>query len=184
MKCDVSAPSVQTGLLQSSERATETSKEDRVAVKFVKVVIFCAAGLVALPVILLMVAGVAMQVPAPKTEITSRKPFADYIGREYRVVGSVSALAWNDFPDKDKLLSISLMSPPLVRNRYVSYSKPLKPGQTVRIVSAWRSLTLDGFIYKYGVRLPGAGLPEELATTMKVNAHGVPDPLVYEPIEK
>ena len=109
-----------------------------------------------------------------KTEVTNRKPFADYIGREYRVVGNVSALAWNDFPDKDTILSISIMSPPLVRNRVVSYSKPLKPGQTVRIVSAWRNLTLDGFIFKCGVGLPGSGLPEGIATTMKVNAHGVP----------
>ena len=152
--------------------------------KFVKFVIFGAAGLVALPVIVLIAINVAMEVPAPQTEVTNRKPFADYIGREYRIVGDVSALAWNDFPDKDKILSISLMSPPLVSNRFVSYSKPLKPGQTVRIVSAWRSLTLDGFIHEYGVDLPGSGLPEGIATTMNVNAHGVPDPLVYEPIEK
>lgn len=40
--------------------------------------------------------------PAPRTEVTQQKPYADYIGREYRVVGDVSAYAWNDFPDKDK----------------------------------------------------------------------------------
>jgi len=152
--------------------------------KFVKFVIFGAAGLVALPGILFIAVDVAMEVPAPKTEVTNRKPFADYIGREYRVVGNVSALAWNDFPDKDKVVSISLMSPPLVRNRFVSYSRPLKPGQKLRIISAWRSLTVDGFIYKYGVGLPGSGLSEGIPTTMNVNADGVPDPLVYEPIEK
>jgi hypothetical protein len=76
------------------------------------------------------------------------------------------------------------MSPPLVRNRFVSYSKPLRSGQAVRIVSASRHFTLSGFSYQYSVDLPGSGLPEEIAITMDVNADGVPDPRVYGPIER
>jgi hypothetical protein len=74
--------------------------------------------------------------PFPVTEITHWKPYVDFIGRECGVVADVRAIAWNDLPDKAKVLSISLMSPPGVKNRFVSYVTPLKPGQRVRIVSA------------------------------------------------
>jgi hypothetical protein len=76
--------------------AFPVSRTGRVA----KFVMFGAFGLVALGAILFTALGVAMQVPAPQTEVTNRQPFADYIGREYRVVGNVSALAWNDFPTR------------------------------------------------------------------------------------
>jgi hypothetical protein len=60
----------------------------------------------------------------PETEITNRKLFADYVGREYRWWRC--ALAWNDYPDKARILSISLMSPPVVvRNRFVSRDRAL-----------------------------------------------------------
>ena len=92
--------------------------------------------------------------------------------------------AWNDFPDKAKILSISLMQPPGVRNRFVSYVTPLERGQRVRIVGAWRRFSLGGFTRHYVVSVPGAGLPEDVPITMRVNADGVPDPRVYEPIGK
>jgi hypothetical protein len=152
--------------------------------KLTKFVMFGVFGFVALGATLFTVAGIGMLIPAPRTEITNRKPFADYIGCEYRVVGNVSALAWNEFPDKDTIRSFSLMSPPLVRNRFVSYTKQLSFGQTVRIVSAWRYLTLSGYTYEYGVRLPGSGLREGTAIYMSVNSNGVPDPPIYEPIER
>jgi len=93
-------------------------------------------------------------------------------------------MAWNDFPDKAKILNVSLTSPPGAHNRFVSYSIPLKLGQRVRIISAWRQFTLFEFSYKYVVDVPGAGLPEGIAITMKVNSDGVPDPLVYEAIDE
>lgn len=166
------------------EVTSRNMKFARFAWKLAKFVMFGVFGLVALGALLFTVAGIGMQIPAPKTEITNWKPFADYIGREYQVVGNVSALAWNDFPDKDTILSISLMSPPLIRNRFVSYSKQLSSGQTVRIVSAWRHLTLSGYTYDYGVGLPGARLPEAIAITMSVNSDGIPDPGVYELIKR
>jgi hypothetical protein len=156
----------------------------RVVWRLAKFVMFGVFGFFALGAILFTVAGIGMQIPALKTEMTNRKPFADYIGREYRVVSDVSAVAWNDFPDKDTILVISLMSPPLTRNRFVSYSKPLNFGQTVRIVSAWRHLTLSGYTYDYGVNLPGAGLPERIAITMSVSSDGVPDPRVLEAVKR
>jgi hypothetical protein len=121
----------------------------------------------------------------PDTEITHQKPYADYVGREYRVASDVSAYAWNDFPDKDKILSITLMPPPGVRNRFVSYVTPLKAGQRVRIVSAWRHWVLFGFDKYYVVLVPGAGLPDGVDIAIHdVNSDGVPDPLVYEPLDR
>ena len=74
------------------------------------------------------------------------------------------------------------MPPPGVDNRFVSYVTPLKPGQRVRIVSAWRRFALVEFSRYYVVSLPDAGLPKGIEITMAVNSDGVPDPLIYEPI--
>lgn len=133
---------------------------------------------------LLMLALGGTQTPWPATEVTHQKPYADFVGREYRVVSEVSAYAWNDFPDKDKVLSISLMPPPGVRNRFVSYVTPLQRGQRIRIVSAWRHLHLFGFDKYYNVLVPGAGLPEGVDITIDMNSDGFLDPLVYEPIDR
>src|SRR5262245_34512944 len=70
--------------------------------KFAKIVMLGACSIVVAVGAILFTAGVGMQLPAPHAEVTNRKPFADYIGRDYRIVGDVSALAWNDFPDKDR----------------------------------------------------------------------------------
>ena len=121
--------------------------------------------------------------PFPDTEVTHERPYAEFVGREYRVTGNVGALAWNDFPDKAKILSFSL-TPLVVRNRFVSYRISLQPGQKVRIVSAWRRFVLVEFRYHYVVYVPGAGLPDGIPITMKVNSDGIPDPLLYEVIQK
>jgi hypothetical protein len=132
---------------------------------------------------MLGVGGVRLPFWFPNTEVTHDRPYADFVGREYRVKGHVTALAWNDFPDKAKILSVSL-TPPSAHNRFVSYSIPLKLEQRVRIVSAWRQFELVEFSYEYVVDVPGAGLPEGIPITMKVNSDGVPDPLLYEAIDK
>jgi hypothetical protein len=120
--------------------------------------------------------------PFPDTEVTHQIPYADFIGHEYRVVSKLSAYAWNDFPDKDKILSITLISPPGVHNRFVSSVTPLKEGQRVRIISAWRHFAMFGFNRYYVVQLPGAGLPEGIDIEVGMNSDGFLDPLVYEPI--
>ena len=148
-------------------------------VTLAKRVALAACGLLALGII----AGIAgMPSPLPDTDITHQKPYADFVGREYRVVGEVSAYAWNDFPDKAKILSISLIPPPGVGNRFVSYVTPLRAGQRVRILRAWRHFALIEFLKYYIVSVPGAGLPEGIPINMMVNSDGIPDPSVYEPI--
>jgi len=146
----------------------------------VKWSVLAVGGLLAV-VIVLGIGGV--QVPWPPTETTQQKPYADFVGREYRVISSVSAYAWNDFPDKTKIQSISLLPPPGVRNRFVSYVTPLQPGQRIRIVSPWRHFLLLGFSRYYVVSVPGARLPEGIEITMAVNSDGIPDPRIYEPIQ-
>jgi hypothetical protein len=153
----------------------------RIILTLLKWLVLAAGGLLAL-VIVLGVGGV--RVPWPPAETTQQKPYADFVGREYRVISSVSAYAWNDFPDKAKILSVSLMPPPGVRNRFVSYVTPLQPGQRVRIVSAWRHFLVLGFHRYYVVSVPGAGLPEGIEITMGVNSDGIPDRRVYEPIRE
>jgi hypothetical protein len=143
------------------------------------VVAFAAFGLLALAIVL-TVGGVRS--PFPPTEITHQEPYSDFIGREYRVTSDVSAYAWNDFPDKAKILSISLMPPPGIRNRFVSYVIPLQHGQRIRLVSASREF--PSFAKYYVVSVPGAGLPEGIRITVSVNSDGIPDPRVYAPIDR
>jgi hypothetical protein len=154
-------------------------------VPFAKWVAFAVCGLLALGIILIMLAAGGVVSPFSDGDITHQKPYANFVGREYRVTSDVGAYAWNDFPDKAKILSISLIRPPGVGNRFVSSVTPLKLGQRVRIVSAWRHFAVfDGFTKYYVVSVPDAGLPEGIEITMAVNSDGVPDPLVYEPVER
>jgi hypothetical protein len=151
-------------------------------------ILFVVCGLAAVPVLLLVVAMVVgmggMLDPFPPTDITNRKPYVHFIGRECRVAADVRAIAWNDFPDKSKILGISLMPPPWVKNRFVSYETPLKPGQRLRIESANQRFALIGFNRNYIVSVPGAGLPDGIPITMYMNDDGVPDSHVCEPVEK
>jgi hypothetical protein len=62
-----------------------------------------ACGLLALAIVFAVVITVGgILSPFPDTEITREKPYANFVGREYRVTSDVSAYAWNDFPDKAK----------------------------------------------------------------------------------
>ena len=147
-------------------------------------VLFVVCGLAAVPV-LFVVLSIALAMggtlsPSPITDISQQKPYIDFVGRECRVVADVRAIAWNDFPDKAKILQISLMAPPWVKNRFVSYETPLKPGQRVRIVSAWQQFALVGYNRHYVVSVPGAGLPDGIPVTMYMNDDGAPDPRVCE----
>lgn len=163
------------------ERVTGSDQPATFLVGLAKWVALAVGGLIALGIVL-GIAGYAS--PFPVVEITHQKPYVDFVGREYRVIANVRALAWNDFPDKARILSISLVSPPVVSNRFVSYETPLKPGQRVRIVSAWRQFALVGFNRHYVVAVPGAGLPDGIPVTMDVKSDGAPDPRAYEPTDK
>ena len=144
--------------------------------------VFTAFGLFA---ILIVIGFGGYQVPfwPEDTEVTNDKPFSIYIGQEYHVTNHIKALAWNDFPDKEKILVISLMPPPGAKNRFVSYSITLQPGQNIRILSAWRSLSLFEYTYYYLVSIPDAGLPENVPIKMNVNSDGIPSPLFYEKVQ-
>jgi hypothetical protein len=68
------------------------------------------------------------------------------------------------------------MPPPSVRNRFVSYRTRLKVGQTLRILSAKaRFLSPKDYV----VSVPGAGLPDGIPITIRMNSDGTPDPRVY-----
>jgi hypothetical protein len=169
---------------QHSEGASGKGVRPRIraAVSVIKWTALTAIGLLAVFVVL-GVGGVRLPFWFPDAEVTHEKPYADFVGREYRVTSPLTALAWNDFPDKAKILVVSLTPPPGTSNRFVSYSIPLQPGQRVRILSAWRSFELVQFTNYYLVSVPGAGLPEGIPIKMRVNSDGIPDPLVYEALQ-
>jgi hypothetical protein len=114
------------------------------------------------------------------TEVSFEEPFSNFIGQEFLVIGEVTALTWNDFPDKEKILVVSLTSPPGASNRFVSHRIPLQQRQRVLIQSAWKSLSLFEFTYYYQVSVPGAGLPEGVPIQLDIGSDGIPNPLYYE----
>ena len=128
--------------------------------KFVRAVVYVGFAAVASFAVVVVLTVGGIQSPFPVTDISSRQPYADAVGREYRVVGNVIAIAWNDFPDKETLLSITLMSPPGHANRFVSWTVPLKQGQVVRITGARRQFDWLGFRLWYVVSLPGMDWPK------------------------
>jgi hypothetical protein len=154
--------------------------------KVAKLLLFGVLGFIAIGSGLLTLAEIGMQIPAaPASEVTGQKPFADYVGREYRIIGDVRASAWNDFPDKHTLLAITLSSSDvLVGNRFVSFIRPLKRDQTVRLLSAWTGGTLAGLTHHYRVELPGAGMPDGVPVELGVTSDGIPNPTLYERIGK
>ena len=156
----------------------------RAMVPLRKSLVFAVCGLLALGTILIMLGVGGVRSPLPDAEITHQIPYANFVGREYRVTSEVAAYAWNDFPDKTKILSISLLPAPGIRNRFVSWVKPLKAGQRIRIVTARRHFTLLGSTAYYVVIVPDAGLPDGIDVTMNVNSDAIPDPLVYVPIDR
>jgi hypothetical protein len=119
----------------------------------------------------------------PERDVSHEKPYSDFIGREYRVTGNISASAWNDYPNRVKILSITLSPSPGTRNRFVSTVTPLAVGQRLRILSARHSYTLLEIIRKYVVAVPGAGLPDGVPVTMTVTSDGTPDPRFYQAID-
>jgi hypothetical protein len=152
----------------------------RIFSSLVKWTVLTALGLFVV-LIILGIGGYSLPFWPSAKEVTQEKPYADFVGREYQVTGNVSALAWNDFPDKKKILSVSL-TPPDAQNRFVSYSIPLKAGQRVRILSAWRHFALVEFTYSYVVSVPGVDLPEGVPVKLSVDSDGVPNPLFYEAV--
>jgi hypothetical protein len=152
--------------------------------KFAKWLAFAAIAACGSVFVLLVLGLGGYPSPFPTTEVTDRKPYADFIGQEFRVADGVRATAWNDFPDKAKILSITLDPTPGVRNRFVSYVTPLQEGQRIRIVSAWRRFALFGFDRDYFVTVPGAGLLDGVPVKLRMNADGNPDPRVVKPINQ
>jgi len=127
------------------ERRLRVTSLFRFVVVLLKGTAFAAFGLLALLLVVGFIAEAGILSPFPDTDITDQKPYADFIGREYRVaVADLSAYAWNDFPDKAKILTITLTRPPGTRNRFVSYVRPLQHDQRVRIVGALRHFALLG----------------------------------------
>ena len=116
-----------------------------------------------------------------EAEVTNEMPFNSLIGRELVTKVSIQATAWNDFPDKEKILSVTLDPPPgQARNRFVSYQIGLEKGQRIKLLSAWSNPVLFGTVRHYKVSLPGAELPANVPIKLKVKSDGIPDPEFYE----
>ena len=119
--------------------------------------------------------------PFPVTDISDRQPYANFIGREYRLTADLLAIAWNDFPDKEKILAVTLTPPPGTKNRFVSATVPVQRGRRLRIVAARQQWLFDGVGRWYVVSLPGVELPDG-PIKVWMNGEGIPDPAWFQPV--
>jgi hypothetical protein len=168
---------------ENSESVPTRARIGRFLFSVVKWISIAAIGLFSI-IITIAFSGYSLPFDIPDTNVSHQKPFADAVGREYRTTGAVIAHAWNDFPDKAKILVISLMPAPGASNRFVSYRIPLQRDQRIRIDSAWRSFGFFWPSYYYTVSVPSAGLPTGIPIKLRVDAEGAPDPLLYKAIDK
>jgi hypothetical protein len=138
-------------------------------------------GLLGLFVILIALGVGGYSLPISDTEITQQEPFKKFIGREYLIKTSTNAIFWNDFPNKEKIRTVSI-GPAIAETRFVSKIVPLHVGQRIQIVSAWQSFALLEFTKYYQVSLSDLEVPEGVPIRLHVGSDGIPDALIYEPI--
>ena len=139
-----------------------------------------AAAAVGYVVFLVIVTVGGILSPFPVTDISSRPPYAGVIGREYTLKSKLVAVAWNDFPDKKKILSITLQ-PMGHGNRFVSAHVDVQRWQRLRVVGARQQWGFAGIGRWYVVSLPGIELPDA-PIGIGMDSARVPDPTLYEPV--
>jgi len=69
-----------------------------------------------------------------------------------------------------------------IRQSFRLVRDTLKLGQRVLIVSTWQQFGLAGYHRHYVVSVPDARLPDGIPVTIYMNADGLPDPRVCEPV--
>jgi hypothetical protein len=96
-----------------------------------------------------------------REEITFTKPYADFIGREYRVItDDLHAYGVYDSLDSKKLIEITLIPGVGIGGPEIAFRKPVPKGQVIRILSAWqKSMLFERRIY-YLVSVPNSELPQ------------------------
>jgi hypothetical protein len=101
---------------------------------------------------------------APTQELTAKKPYADLVGAEYRVVAE-DLYAYGiraDWPD-DKTLTFTDLIPGVgIGGHYIAFRRRVPPGTIVRIVGVRRRLYfIDGPVIFYVVATDSVDLPKD-----------------------
>ena len=125
----------------------------------------------------------------PDEEITSKKPYSDLIGAEYRVV-SDQLHAYGVYESlNNRTVNFVELVPLELGGPEFAYERPVPKGQNIKLLSAWRhSSTLRTRIY-YLVALEDSDLPEGVPVRLELsrgNEGGDADlnPSIYNRIEK
>jgi hypothetical protein len=125
--------------------------------------------------LVISIAGYKVPFLPQDSDVSHLSPFSDYIGKELEVQGSADLIAWNDFPDKEKILSFTLVCNSGAKNRFVSYVKPLRDGQKMVVQSVWKSFLLFETRYYYKVKLKGLDIPAEIEVELSIGLDGKPN---------
>jgi hypothetical protein len=97
-------------------------------------------------------------------EITSERPYADFIGARYSVVADdLYAYGVYESLNNRTLSYVELVPPPRIGGPEFAFRKTVPKGQVLRIVSAWRLSTLFSLVnvrVYYFVELEHSDLPQ------------------------
>ena len=139
--------------------------------------------------IMLIAASSACGKPAVD-ELTFTRPYANFIGAEYRLVGEVNAHGiYEDLNHRVAPSYIVLIPGVGIGGPEVAFKRPIAKGQTIKILSAWRAHALLYSRVYYVVTSPDTDLPHDVPVRIDLSRgnEGVDaelNPGIYERLAK
>lgn len=96
----------------------------------------------------------------PREDMTTRRPYSDLVGAEFRVVASdVNAYGiYGNWPER-VVTYVTFIPPPRIRGYEVAFHRQIPKGTTFRIVGVWRISYLFPPVLALRVELRGSDLP-------------------------
>ena len=103
----------------------------------------------------------------PGEDVTTRKPYSDFIGARYIVVGDLYAYGVSESRDK-ALNYVILVPPPGVGGPEFPFRRTVRKGQVIKILSAWHQFVLwEKGIY-YLVAVENSELPPGIPVRLEL----------------
>jgi hypothetical protein len=120
--------------------------------------------------------------------LTLKKPYANIIGKEYRVVGEVDAYGIYEDLDHKKVAYITLISGVGIAGSEVAFRKRIAKGQNFEILSAWQENRLLGSDIYYLVSISNSELPRGIQVRLELSRgnemeNGEINPRLYEKLD-
>jgi hypothetical protein len=121
-------------------------------------------------------------------DLTLKKPYANVIGTEYRIVGEVDAYGIYEDLNHKTVSYITLISGVGIAGPEVAFKRRIAEGRNFEILSAWRENKLLGSDIYYLVSIPNSELPQGIQIRLELSRgngmeNGEINPRLYEKLD-